>query len=184
MTPQPYDATPVPHALKSLKKAGLPVILFGVVGICLILLGSHVLPFGDAQKGDTDTPTKQDMPGAAYELSVETYREALEARIADICTQVAGVGQVRVIVSLAGGFEYVYAYDEKVSAAGTSRVYVTLGSGSSQKLVFLTERAPAIIGIGVVADGGGEPSIRNELTALLSSTFGIPSNRIYITGRG
>ena len=117
-------------------------------------------------------------------VSADRFRQALEDRMAAICAQVSGAGEVQVIVSLQGGFEYVYAYDEKVSASGTSRVYVTIGSGSSQRLVFLTEKAPAITGIGVVCTGGSDPTVRQEITSLLSAAFGIGTNKIYVTGRG
>lgn len=185
MTVQPYDATPAPRAVRSLKKVGLPALLCGIVGVVLILWGSHVLPGSNStDAGANDDNASGVSPGVAYEVSVETYRQALEDRMAAICGQVSGAGEVRVIVSLQGGFEYVYAYDEKVSAAGTSRVYVTVGSGSSQRLVFLTEKAPAITGIGVVCTGGNDPTVRQEITSLLSAAFGIGTNKIYVTGRG
>lgn len=185
MTVQPYDATPASRAVRSLKKVGLPALLCGIVGVVLILWGSHILPGSNSQVTGTDNDNTSGMsPGATYEVSVETYRQALEDRMAAICAQVSGAGEVQVIVSLQGGFEYVYAYDEKVSAAGTSRVYVTIGSGSSQRLVFLTEKAPAITGIGVVCTGGSDPTVRQEITSLLSAAFGIGTNKIYVTGRG
>lgn len=183
MNSQPYDATPAPRAVRSLKKAGLPALLCGILGVVLILWGSRIFPGSKTTHSSTEVPSTDDIPGKAYEVSVDTYREALEARMAAICTQVEGAGDVRVIVSLQGGFEYVYAYDEKVSAAGTSRVYVTVGSGSSQTLVFLTEKAPAIVGIGVVCSGGNSLAVRKEITSLLSAAFGIGSNKIYVTGK-
>jgi stage III sporulation protein AG len=185
MTVQPYDSTPAPRTVKSLKKVGLPALLCGIAGVVLILWGSHIFPGSSASTADSgNDSTSGGEPGTAYEVSVDTYRQALEDRMAAICAQVSGAGEVRVIVSLQGGFEYVYAYDEKVSTAGTSRVYVTVGSGSSQRLVFLTEKAPAITGIGVVCTGGADPTVRQEITSLLSAAFGIGTNRIYVTGRG
>ena len=58
------------------------------------------------------------------------------------------------------------------------------GSGSGKSLVFLTEKAPAIRGIGIVCSGGGDPGVRREITSLLSSVFGIGSNCIFVTARG
>lgn len=179
MTP-PYDPTP-PQAVKTIKKKLWPAVLGGLLGLFLLLGGSRLFSGGSREESGTDTPAPS--PGAVYEMSLETYRQALETRIAAICAEVAGAGQVQVIVSLAGGFEYVYAVDEKTASGGGSRVYVTVGSGSGKTLVFLTEKAPAIRGIGVVCTGGGDPRVQREITSLLCATFGVGGNCVFVTGR-
>ena len=117
-------------------------------------------------------------------MSMEAYRQALEARICAICTHVNGAGQVTAVVSLEGGFEYVYASDQKVTAGGTSLQYIVIGSGSSEQVVYLTERVPDITGIGVVCTGGNDPTVRREITGLLAAAFGVGTNKIYVTGGG
>lgn len=180
-----YETSTAPRAISSLKKSGKPVLalLVAAAGVLLLLFGGRI---GKAFSKDTTdtTPSAVNQPGTAFEVSIDTYRAALEAHITDACRQVRGVGDVTVVVSLGGGFEYVYAVDTKASAAGTSITYVTVGSGSNQKLVFLTERAPPITGIGVICTGGNDPSVRQEVTSLLSATYGIGTNKIYVTGKG
>ena len=100
-----------------------------------------------------------------------------------ICAQVAGVGTVDVVVTLEGGYEYVYATDVKIVSGSETRTYITVGSGNSETLVYITERAPAITGIGVVCTGGMDAGVRREVTSLLSAAFGVGSNKIYVTGR-
>lgn len=179
----PYDATTAPQTAGTLKKKLIPALLGGIVGLFL-LLGGNRLFSGVGGEHETATESLPPTPGQVYEVSLDAYRQALEARIASICAQVAGAGEVRVIVSLEGGFEYVYATDEKNAGSGSSRVYVTVGSGSGKTLVFLTEKAPTIRGIGIVCSGGGDPGVRKELTSLLCSVFGIGSNCVFITERG
>jgi hypothetical protein len=99
-----------------------------------------------------------------------------------ICADVAGVGEVDVVVTLEGGFSYVYATDKKTNVGGESLTYVTVGSGDRESLVYLSEKAPAILGIGVVCTGGMDPTVRREVTSLLSAAFGVGSNKIYVTG--
>ena len=149
----PCDPPSAPQAAGTMKKKLIPALLGGAVGLFLLLGGSRLIPgISDGSGQATEMPARA--PGEAYEVSLDAYRQALESRIASICAQVAGAGDVRVIVSLAGGYEYVYATDEKSAASGTSRLYVTIGSGSGKSLVFLTEKAPAIRGIGIVCSGG------------------------------
>ena len=169
----PCDPPSAPQAAGTMKKKLIPALLGGAVGLFLLLGGSRLIPgISDGSGQATEMPARA--PGEAYEVSLDAYRQALESRIASICAQVAGAGDVRVIVSLAGGYEYVYATDEKSAASGTSRLYVTI----------LTEKAPAIRGIGIVCSGGGDPGVRREITSLLSSVFGIGSNCIFVTAKG
>lgn len=172
-----YQQPPAERCVKSMKKSGkLAIALVGV------LLGVLLLFLGNRAGKDTADPTP-DAPTETAARSVEAYRTDLETRMETICSRVAGVGEVDVIVTLAGGFEYVYATDKKTTAGGETTTYVTVGSGSSESLVYVTEKPPAIVGIGVVCTGGMDPTVRQEVTALLSAAFGIGSNKIYVTGR-
>ena len=112
---------------------------------------------------------------------MEEYRNGLETRMEALCGCVEGVGSVKVEVMLAGGFEYVYATDKKVTSSGESTSFVVVGSGDGESLIYLSEKPPAILGIGVVCAGGGDPAVKREITALLSATFGVGSNKIYVT---
>ena len=107
----PCDPPSAPQAAGTMKKKLIPALLGGAVGLFLLLGGSRLIPgISDGSGQATEMPARA--PGEAYEVSLDAYRQALESRIASLCAQVAGAGDVRVIVSLAGGYEYVYATDE------------------------------------------------------------------------
>ena len=174
----PQSSVPAPSAGKRSGKTAIAVggILLGV--ILLVLGNTHLFSKGEE-------PTPADRPGTGVVArTTEEYRADLEARMEAICSQVAGVGNVEVAVMLDGGFSYVYATDKKTNSSGESLSYVTVGSGDRESLVYLTEKAPAIVGIGVVCTGGMDPTVRREVTSLLSAVFGIGSNKIYVTGCG
>ncbi len=171
------DGTPE-RCFSSLKKTGKLTVAM----VC-ILLGAGLLLFGNRLVGKEDDPTPDTPAPGAEVRAVEEYRIALERRIADITSEVAGAGNAGVVVTLEGGYEYVYAYDKKITVGGESITYITVGNGADESLVFLSERAPAIVGIGIVCTGGADPTVRQEVTALISAAFGVPSNQIYVTGR-
>lgn len=144
------------------------LLLIAAVGILLILVG------GSSEKqtkkeAETDYRTDQD------ELLI--YQDYLENRIRALCESVGGVGNVRVVVTLSGSFESVYATEWKDG----NEEYVILGSGSSATALYLTRSAPEIAGIGIVCDGGSIDRVRYELTSLLAATFDVSTHRIYIT---
>ena len=151
------------------------------VALICVVVGALLLIFGGRIGKDTASNIP-DAPPEASTRTVEEYRAELESRMEAICSRVAGVGEVEVVVTLEGGFSYVYATNKKTTSGGETLTYVTVGSGDRESLVYLSEKAPAILGIGVVCAGGMDPTVRREVTALLSAAFGVGSNKIYVTG--
>ena len=143
----------------------------GILGILLILFGSS-----------TKTPQNSD-ENSPYSTSTDElviYQDYLEKRIKTLCESVSGVRNVTVVVTLSGSFESVYATEWPDG----EEEYVILGSGSSASPIYLSRSAPEIAGIGIVCSGGANDNVKRELLSLLSATFHISSNRIYITEAG
>lgn len=156
----------------SSQKGHLWIILaVAAIGIVFILVGGNL----SAQEKD-DTPSVY----TPSEDELLTYQTYLENRVRGLCESVSGVSNVHVIVTLAGGFESVYATELEEDG----EKYVILGSGSSAEALFLSRSAPKIIGIGIVCTGGGNANVRRELTSLLCAALDISSTRIYVTERG
>lgn len=153
----------------------LPVCLLALGGVLLLCLGGF---------GGTDADGASADVSAGQRELLEAYTDQLRREIAELCDRVDGVSDVSVAVSLECGYEFVYATDTRSdsgSVAGQVK-YVTVGSGSSERTVYLTELLPRIGGIGVVCRGGSDPEIVRRLTALLSAAYDIGSNKIYVTG--
>jgi hypothetical protein len=143
----------------------------GLLGVLLILFGSGEK---EIQNSTSETPYST----ATDELVI--YQDYLESRIKKLCESVSGVRNVTVVVTLSGSFESVYATEWPDG----NEEYVILGSGSSASPIYLSRSAPEIAGIGIVCSGGANDNVRRELISLLSATFHISSNRIYITEAG
>lgn len=134
--------------------------------ICaLAAIGILLLWFGRGNgSGDAETTTA---------LHWQDEITALEAKAAALCSQVAGVENVTVAVSLAQGAEYVYASGESSY----------LGAGNTGNRL-IAERPPQIGGIGVVCRGADDPETVQKLVSLLSAAFGVGTNRIFIAAAG
>ena len=170
----------------AMKKNGkLWIALGGVIlGVIFLLFGGEWAKIFMKDDNKTSASPSEATGEELQLLSMEEYRTAMEKRVSDICARVTGAGQVYAVVNLAGGYEYVYATDKKNTAGGESHEYIIIGSGNEERVVYLTERVPEILGIGVVCSGGHEHTVKNEITALLSAAFGVGTHKIYVTGGG
>ncbi len=140
------------------KKKYLLLVLGFLIGIGLLIYGS----LGGEEKKNEDAS----LPEA------EVYRVSLEEEIGRLCRGYLGE-EVRVLVSLEGGYEYVYAKDERGEC-------ITVGSGSGREAVVEKIMPPKIGGVGIVCRHA-DPKERAELVTLLSAALGIGANKIYIS---
>ena len=126
-----------------------------VIGVALLLAGGTGT---EKEKIDTD--------------STEAYRLSLEAELEELCEALVGE-EVKVFLSLEGGFSYVYAPDQRGGI-------VTVGSGSSEKAIIERSCAPKVSGVGVVYFKERSPNLEGELSGLISSALGVGTNKIFI----
>ncbi len=138
--------------LKNMKgKWTLLLLLLG--GLLLLLLGS----------------TQEE--GAPKAADSEAYRATLTEEVRALCSEVEGVGSVRVLLTLEAGESSVYAERD----GG----YITSGG----KGLLLETRPPRIAGVAVVCTGGGDPAVRESITNLLSAALGIGRHRITVAAK-
>lgn len=153
-----------------LKEKGRLWLLVGgvVAGVLLLLLGGL-----GSKEQETVSHTEESTESAA---ELTAYRTALETELEALCESVNGVSQAQVMVTLGSGHRVVYVTDEKGQVA-------TTGNGSSEAPIYRTLQPPIVEGVGIVCRGGEIPAVQRTLTELISTTLGVPSNRVYITGK-
>ena len=151
-------------------------IVGAILGVILLIFGGRIGKDASSPNGSASGASNEVIQTAA----MDAYREDLERRMEKICTRVRGAGDVRVVVSLSGGFEYVYASDSKWSGDSASTQYIVVDGGSDERLVLLYEKTPEITGIGVVCEGGDDAAVCGEITQLLSAAFGVGCHKIHV----
>ena len=114
----------------------------------LLVLGIALLLFASGTKQKESEPE-------SVELSV--YGEALEKRLALLCSQVAGVGRAEVMVTFERGAQVEYQGSTAIGSA-----------------------PPRVLGVTVLCTGGGSTEIRAELSEMLGALLGIGASRISI----
>lgn len=155
------------NKIKNIKGIGL--IAIGIMaGIALIILGNI----------NSKEPEIKPVDESITNFS-ETYTEKLELKLRDLIESINGVSNVKVMVTLDSGNEYIYAQNNSEN----KREYVIINEADkSETLTLVKEINPKLRGVAVVCQGGNNPVIQSQIINLLSTVFNLPSNRVYVTG--
>ena len=127
-----------------------------------------------------------------------SYTQEVENRLEALLSSMDGVGEVKVMVTLSSSVEQVvekdvpYSMDttKETDSAGGSRdvvnskqeettVYVTDQAGNKTPYISKTLE-PAIEGVTVVAQGGGNAVVQNNITDVIQALFGVEAHKIKV----
>lgn len=123
-----------------------------------------------------------------YTTSLE-YSKMLECKLESVLSQVKGAGQVKVMITLDGSPELVYAMDSdsKVSnssSGGTtttsSQTPIIVSKNGSSSPLILTEILPKVKGVIVVSSGANDVSIKLDILNSVSTLLGISTDKINV----
>jgi len=145
-----------------------------MLGIILLLIGSS-----------SNSGSPQDKHVQTVISSV-SYTEALEKRIEELCTSIAGIQEATVLLTLENSTENVYAGNTNIqkneTSGGQTFDYILMNKDGGEEPVLITEIYPKIRGVAVVCTNGDDISVQLTITKLLSASLGIASNRIQVAG--
>ena len=144
------------------------------------------------------TDTVKDEVGDDWEkFSEEEYSVWLEQRLTEVLGQVAGVGEVRVMITLKSSRELVVEREKSISRSSTnesdshggSRAISQVESGesviyssegtSSEPYVIKTLQ-PEIEGVLVVAEGAGNGTVNRTITAIVQALFDVEPHKVSV----
>lgn len=108
------------------------------------------------------------------------YCALLEAKAESLIGMLDGVKECRVVITLAEGYEYVYASDQRARGSGDSReVEKTYVLAAESNPVLLRETPPVVAGVAVVCRGASYET-QYRIIELMCALFDIGSNRISV----
>lgn len=144
-------------------KSKKAIILIGtglIIAILMLLWGGN--------SGD-----RNNVPSNESEISLNNYVKYQEEKLEKLISEIQGVSDPKVMITLRSGNEYVYASD----SSEKSEKHVVVDDA----LVCVKENLPEIEGIAVVCKGGNNDTVKEQITELLCSLFGLYSNHVYVT---
>jgi len=158
------------------------IAAIGLIGILLIFAGG--------MKKDENTPEKSGDSSAQFVADTEV-------RLEKILSQVTGVGQVDVLITLENGRQSVYAMNEKQSdeavstysngeiskseqTGDTEQSYLLVDTGSGKAPLELTSSEPTVRGVLVVCEGAHSAVVKKSVFDAVTTSLGVGANQVCI----
>lgn len=132
---------------------------------------------------DRKEPEKISDTDAAAETQVREadYESRMERRLEELLESVEGAGQVRVMLTFEGSGKKIVEKDTVSGAEETTEETVFEEYGSSERTPYVTsETNPRVEGVLVIAQGGGNSRIRQEILEAAQALFGVDAHKIKI----
>ena len=118
--------------------------------------------------------------GSPAAVSETAYREQLETQLTELIEQLDGAGKTVVMVTLESGEETIYAVDTQSGQMQNQETHVLLEDGFALEE---TTYLPAVCGVAVVCDGGGDVRVAARITELVRALLDLSANRICVEQR-
>ncbi len=167
------------------KKTGNNILLALLIGVLLVVLGKTFFP--------TEEKVAKASPEEKTTEVHNSSEQDMEARLAEILSQIQGAGQVDVMLTFRASAERVVAHEEKTEETRSqengknsenlskeSTVVMTEdGNGSTSPLV-LAENFPQVEGVVIVAQGGDNAVVCQALSSAAGALLNVPAHKIAI----
>lgn len=125
--------------------------------------------------------------GAAAQMPAEVKSDAselLEGRLESILSKMAGVGRVKVMVSLERTSEQVVASSSKSAnsekSASSESHPATVQSGGREEPIVLAEVFPTVRGVIVIAEGAYDFGVKLNIVSAVSTVLGIDQKLVEV----
>lgn len=175
-------------ALRKMKKEQIVV--------WLLLLALVIVIFWPAGSGKETASGETEVPEQTAQ-EIQSQEEAMKQALADTLAQVDGVGAVRVALTLESTNRKIVEKDVPDSQSSETRtsgdetsenssfsqeestVYERDGSGAETPYV-VSEEYPAVRGVLIVAEGGDNPVVVQEIQEAVMALFGVDAHKIKV----
>ena len=164
---------------KILTVKNIKIIVFALIGVVAI-----ILCVGFTSNSD-DGVTKETNYISTYMTTIE-YCDILENKLEKVLSQINGAGNVKVMISVSGSPELVYAsdIDEKTSSTTSGTTTTTSSSpiivDGSYSALILTENLPEVKGVIVVSSGAKNVSVKLDILNAVSTLLDISNDKVSV----
>ena len=167
--------------------------------LIIFIIGIIVFLFADLMKDSINKTVyiKENETEETSQNMLSDYSTYLERKLEDILSQLKGVGEVKVMITLEETTEIVPAFNttknnettkETDSQGGTREIVredmtIQLVTGDEGSPIVLKEIKPTIKGVIVIAEGAEDLHVKEMLYEAVKTVLGIPGNRVEVYSR-
>ena len=166
------------------------VIFLGVIGIMLIFTSNF-------SKGKLKENKKIDKDFSI--LDTYEYKKQLEENLKNIISEISGVGNTKVLVTLENSMQNVYATEQKKNKEAVEdknenerskrqesneieTKYITIkDSDGTEKALSVMQIQPTVKGVVVICSGGDNIDVKNKVIEAVKTALNITSKRVFVT---
>lgn len=152
----------------ALKKYKYVVVILCVGVILMLLPGSN---------RTQETPPLTQQAETTFDL------KELEGKLSQALSEIHGVGEATVVLTLRNGGEKILAQDVSEGSARESQTVIISTSGNGEEAVSVKTIYPEFMGALVICDGAGNSTVKLQVLQAVSAITGLSSDRISICQR-
>ncbi len=154
--------------------------IYLAVGLAVIVTIIYFAFVSTPNSSSNNNSTNDDNVNLEISSSQE-YVNYLENKLESVITNVKGVGEVNVIITLEKGFEYIYVTEDetRTTSNGTTITTSTIILVDGQP-VLQEEIYPIIKGVVVVAEGASDINVKMNILTIVQTVIDIDNSKINI----
>lgn len=169
------------------------IVLFGI----LLILIADIVSGLNSKNTDMKNSTVEVNTAAGIPVTSNTYEEKIKKDLTDTLSMITGVGRVTVMIYFQGGNESIPAVninnsntrtDEKDNQGGTRTTteerkdtsVVIINRNNNAEPFIIKQINPAIGGVLVVAEGAGNPDIKEKIHNAVKTVLNLPANKVTV----
>lgn len=155
--------------------------------VLVLLLGIALLlwPGGGEKK---EQKTQETAQSASQVQTEDQWLKQMERELSETLSQIAGAGEVKVVLSLKTGRQSIYQSDveettqdaESGQSRSSSRKTVILSDGQSEQAAVAQTVYPCFQGAVVISHGADQPAVKLDLVNAVSSLTGLGTDKITV----
>lgn len=158
------------------------LFIIGIAGMLLILLSELILD------KNPEVKVNEGQSAVTEDNETEQYKQQIQNELTELLTKIKGVGDCKVLVTVEGTTEYVYAENisryndtdnERTSDKYENNIVFTEKDGEKQALVRKVIK-PQINGVLVVCEGGGNVQVNERVIKAVSTALNLSSGKICV----
>jgi len=149
-----------------------------LVGVLLLIV---VLPVKEDKKTCSNSQKKAKAKSVSESTyDDEEYEKLLEKKLEGILERMDGVGEVSVMITLSDDGTRIVDKDTKETSESIEKTTVIYDDEDASVPYVTSTDKPTVSGVLVVAQGGGNPQVNNDISNAVSALFDVPMHKIKI----